>query len=89
MWKNIKTIPHLEERLLATLKRLLKEYILLWQKTDDNKDIDWLVTFQAYGLLGIIKEWVESDFAAPPEYMAAQWLAILDFAAREELQPTV
>ncbi|WP_163969721.1 TetR-like C-terminal domain-containing protein [Oceanobacillus halotolerans] len=45
---------------------------------------DMLVIYRAYGLVGLILEWIKSDFAASPRYMAHQAINILNYQPLEK-----
>ena len=49
----------------------------------ENIDPFILTSFSAYGLYGIIVDWVQSGFAQSPQYMAEQLVKLLatDFAS--------
>ncbi|MBB6443423.1 TetR/AcrR family transcriptional regulator [Bacillus benzoevorans] len=79
LWKKTECIPHLQERFIQTIKVLTKEAIVPLKNLGPKNDKDLFVTFQAYGIMGLITEWIQSDFESPPEYMAAQLIDIICF----------
>lgn len=77
LWKTSESIPHFQERFIQTMKMLIKEAIIPLKNLDVTMDKDLFVTFQAFGIMGLIVEWIQSGFESPPGYMAAQLIDII------------
>lgn len=79
LWKNPERIPHFQEKFIQTLKWLIKETMIPLKNLDSEHNEDLFATFQAYGIMGLILDWVQSDFEFPSEYMAVQFIELIYF----------
>nr|WP_295975094.1 TetR/AcrR family transcriptional regulator [uncultured Bacillus sp.] len=79
LWKNSDSIPRFQERFIQTIKMLMKEGLVPLENQIAERDQDLLITFQAYGIMGLIVEWINSNFASPPDYMAEQLINMVYF----------
>lgn len=67
-------IPGFIEKFINTIKKVLRDEMTnegLRNKSDN------FVSFLAYGIFGLIINWVKSDFAVSPHYMSKQLVDIL------------
>jgi AcrR family transcriptional regulator len=79
LWKKSEWIPQFQERFIQTLKMLIKETFVPSTNLEPENNKNLFVTFQAYGIMGLITEWIQSDFESSPSYMAAQLIDIISF----------
>ncbi|MBM4760926.1 TetR/AcrR family transcriptional regulator [Bacillus sp. B15-48] len=78
LYKHSEAIPGSEDQLLQTIIELFQEI--------NNQPVKPVVghynsqiIIQAYGLMGLILEWVKSEFSTPPAYLNQQLISILHF----------
>ncbi|MFD1039375.1 TetR/AcrR family transcriptional regulator [Virgibacillus byunsanensis] len=79
LWKTSDSILGFQEKFVHTMIALFKEDINLLPKGNDDINNNLLITFRAYGILGLIQEWIKSDFSTSPRYMADQLIKILNY----------
>lgn len=49
----------------------------------DGLDNNMYTSFYAYGILGIILDWIKNDFEQSPDYMAKQLCKIINYYPAE------
>lgn len=72
LWKYSEAIPGLYERFLDTITDLVKKACHQNGKEKLEMNNDLFATFYAYGIMGLIVEWIKSDFVSSPAYMVNQ-----------------
>jgi AcrR family transcriptional regulator len=78
LWTDDKKIPGFQEKLIQTMEEFFEEEIIQTGKHEPDGNHELLITFQIYGMIGLIFEWIKSDFSAPATYMARQLINILN-----------
>lgn len=67
-------------KMIKELNRLFREeFEFPITETAPNIDIELFMTYRIYGIIGMIQEWIESDFKNAPSYMADQLIQIMKF----------
>ena len=66
--------------MIKELNRLFREeFEFPITENASNIDIELFITYRIYGIIGIIQEWIESDFKNSSAYMADQLIQIMKF----------
>jgi len=79
LWKKSNGIPGFKEKFIDTLIRLFKEDIIHFSNQSDEINHELFVIFRAYGVWGLIVNWIKNDFAAPSQEMAEQLIQIISY----------
>ncbi len=77
--KTPKQLPGLQDKMMDTIVTLCRESVTHFHSPQSRINNDLMITFRAYGLFGLIREWILSDFEATPEYIANQYIQILNY----------
>lgn len=72
IWKYSEAIPGLYERFLQAMITILKKACRQYGKEEKHLNHHLFATFYAYGIMGLIMQWIKNDFTASPKYMANQ-----------------
>lgn len=72
-------LPGFQEMLMDTVVFLYKNEVVHFHSPDSEINNNLCVTFSAYGFIGLMREWILSDFNATPDYMATQYVRILNY----------
>ncbi|MBT2709839.1 TetR family transcriptional regulator C-terminal domain-containing protein [Pseudomonas sp. ISL-84] len=68
------------EKMTRRLDKLFREeFEFLTTEIDPDIDIELFSTYRIHGIIGLILEWIENDFAHSPTYMGDQLIHILTF----------
>lgn len=79
MMKPSTTYPF-HTKMIKELNRLFREeFEFPITENTPNIDIELFITYRIYGIIGIIQEWIESDFKNSSAYMADQLIQIMKF----------
>ncbi|WP_408008781.1 TetR/AcrR family transcriptional regulator [Pseudalkalibacillus sp. A8] len=74
------TTYNFHEKLIQKLDKLFREeFEFLITEIDPNIDIQLFSTYRIHGIIGLILEWIESDFTKSSSYMGDQLIHILKF----------
>src|SRR5699024_1219480 len=76
LWKDADGLPGFHEQFIQTMIRLYKEDINYSGSREEN---DSYFFYQAYGVWGIILNWIKNDFSPSSEEMAKQLIQILNY----------
>lgn len=76
LWKSSDGIPGFQEQFIQTMIKLYKEDINYSEGSEGN---DSFIFYKAYGVWGIILNWIKNDFSPSSEEMAKQLIQILNF----------
>ena len=79
LWTDTNTIPNFYEKFVQTIEQILKEELTNVEKEEIAVNSQLLIVFQVYGIIGLIVEWIKSDFQASPHYMAQQLITLLNY----------
>ncbi|MHA6253112.1 TetR/AcrR family transcriptional regulator [Oceanobacillus sp. CAU 1775] len=74
--KEPDSIPGLLDKTIQTIRSFHEEIILVGEQALDINDTSF-ITYRTYGDLGIILEWIKSDYTLSPEEISKQSLDIL------------
>ncbi len=74
---NSNVLPGFEKKLCDIFKMLAMKDVAATVQRKENIAPFILTSFTAYGLYGIIVDWVQSGFAQSPQYMAEQLVKLL------------
>lgn len=71
-------IPNIQNEFINTIKNLFKEELRFL--SDQSLDInnDYFISYRAYGIFGLIIDWIKSNYALSPTDMAKQLINILN-----------
>lgn len=83
LWKEFEAIPGFYESFLQSITRFFKQDINLITPYHDGLDNNMYTSFYAYGILGIILNWIKNDFEQSPDYMANQLCKIINYYPAE------
>ncbi|GGB38859.1 TetR family transcriptional regulator [Lentibacillus populi] len=83
LWREFETIPWFYDTYLNSITRFIKLEISLITPYQDGLDNNMYASFYAYGILGIILDWIKNDFVQSPDYMAEQLCKILNYYPAE------
>ncbi|SDZ53607.1 DNA-binding transcriptional regulator, AcrR family [Evansella caseinilytica] len=78
LWKTSEAIPHIQEVFIQKFTRVFKKELATSTRINKAIDTDIYVVFIAYGLLGLILDWIKRDFSDTPEYMRKQLVYFLN-----------
>ena len=73
------TFPDLDKKIIQIFRTMAIQDLLASNNHIEAPDPQILADFSAYGLYGLLAEWVKGGFVHSPEYMAGQLLKILSF----------
>lgn len=74
---STRALPDLQQRIVDTFKELAGDVLPFEQLEESGISSHLFISYYAYALFGLIKEWVSSEFCYSPEYMAGQLFKIL------------
>lgn len=67
-------------KMIERLDQLFREeFEFQVDETASNIDTQLFMTYRVHGIIGMIQEWIESDFRKPSSYMSEQLIHILKF----------
>lgn len=75
LWKDSDGIPGFQDKFIKTMIKLHKEDINY--STNEVED-DYFITYRAYGVWGLILNWIKNDFSSSSEEMAKQLIKIIN-----------
>ncbi len=78
LWNKYENIIGFSEKFLKALIVFYKDEIVLLTKSEKELDNNLYSSFYAYGILGLILEWIKNDLKQTPEFMAKQMCKILN-----------
>ncbi|WP_052360642.1 TetR/AcrR family transcriptional regulator [Oceanobacillus manasiensis] len=78
LWKYSEAIPGFENRFIHTIIQLFNEDLDLLTTKDKHINDHLFTTFRAYGIWGLIIDWIKDDFSASTAYMSQQLVHILN-----------
>lgn len=77
---NTNVLPGFQEKMIQTIQKLMKEdMVFLHERSKIDIDTDFFIIYRAYGIFGIVLEWIKSDYEKSAEYLAKQLINILNF----------
>lgn len=76
LWKDSEGIPGFQNQFIETMIQLYKQDIHYQQFS--VKD-DYFITYQAYGVWGLILNWIKNDFSPSAEEMAEELIKIINY----------
>ncbi|WP_404454681.1 TetR/AcrR family transcriptional regulator [Oceanobacillus kapialis] len=79
LWKHSEGIPGFEKRFIHTVIQLFNEDLNLLTSKDDHINDHLFQTYRAYGMWGLILDWIKDDFRASTTYMSRQLLHIFNY----------
>ncbi|WP_080875820.1 TetR/AcrR family transcriptional regulator [Oceanobacillus timonensis] len=79
LWKDSEGIPGFQTQFINTLIQLHKNDISNYANPDMDMDDELFITYRAYGVWGLIINWIKSDFQIPVEDMTDQLIKILNY----------
>lgn len=77
LWKTSEPIPNIHDTFIAKFSDEFKKKVST-SKLNSAINADYFVTYLAYGILGLILEWIKSDYRDSPEHMERQLIFILN-----------
>ncbi|GAA0319910.1 TetR/AcrR family transcriptional regulator [Oceanobacillus sp. FSL W7-1293] len=83
LWKEFEAIPGFYETFLESITEFFKQDINLITPYHDGLNNNMYTSFYAYGILGIILDWIKNDFEQSPDYMANQLCKIINYYPAE------
>ena len=78
LFKNPEAIPGFKDQFLQTITRLFQEIHELKNPTLELPN-DSPIIIQAYGLMGLIFEWIKCELSISPNYMAKQLIYLIQY----------
>lgn len=78
LWNKFEKISEFTESFLNALTKFYKNEIVLLTNPKKELDNNLYTSFYAYGILGLIIEWIKNDLKQTPEFMAEQMCKILN-----------
>ncbi|UFT99884.1 TetR/AcrR family transcriptional regulator [Radiobacillus kanasensis] len=69
-------IPGFQQKICDTLKQLSRQDLGL-SNIESHVDINFLTSYYAYAIFGLIMEWIQGGFKYTPVFMAEQLIGIL------------
>lgn len=78
LWNEFEKITGFTEIFLNALTNFYKNEIVLLTNPKKELDNNLYTSFYAYGILGLIVEWIKNDLKQTPEFMAKQMCKILN-----------
>ncbi|MEK4299542.1 TetR-like C-terminal domain-containing protein [Oceanobacillus sp. FSL W8-0428] len=79
LWKDSEGIPGFQSQFINTLIQLHKNDISNYANQKTDMDNELFITYRAYGVWGLIINWIKSDFQTPVEDMTNQLIKILNY----------
>lgn len=79
LWKDSEGIPGFQSQFINTLIQLHKNDIANYANQETDMDNELFITYRAYGVWGLIINWIKSDFETPVEDMTNQLIKILNY----------
>ncbi|MCG3419539.1 TetR/AcrR family transcriptional regulator [Oceanobacillus jordanicus] len=79
LWNHSEAIPGFENRFIHTIIQLFNEDLKLLTPQEDHINYHLFTTFRAYGIWGLILDWIKDDFTASTTYMSRQLIHILNY----------
>lgn len=77
---NSNVLPGFQDKMIKTIINLMKkDLIFVTANSQLNINCDLFITYRAYGIYGLILEWVNSNFIETTTFMSQQLIGILDF----------
>ncbi|WP_052124046.1 TetR/AcrR family transcriptional regulator [Ureibacillus manganicus] len=76
LWKFSEGIPGFQNKFINTMILLHKEDI---SYSSDEVEDDFFITYRAYGVWGLIMNWIKNDFSPTSEEMAKQLINIINY----------
>ncbi|MEK4299850.1 TetR/AcrR family transcriptional regulator [Oceanobacillus sp. FSL W8-0428] len=83
LWREFEAIPGFYEVFLQSITQFFENEINLITPYHDGLDNNMYTSFYAYGILGIILDWIKKDFEQSPGYMAKQLCKIINYYPAE------
>ncbi|WP_229720256.1 TetR/AcrR family transcriptional regulator [Oceanobacillus neutriphilus] len=83
LWREFEAIPGFYEVFLQSITQFFEHDINLITPYRDGLDNNMYTSFYAYGILGIILDWIKNDFEQSPDYMAKQLCKIINYYPAE------
>lgn len=71
-------IPNIQNLLINTIKNLFKEELRFISDQSLDVNNDYFISYRAYGIFGLIIDWIKSNYALSPKDMAKQLINILN-----------
>ncbi|WP_027963714.1 TetR/AcrR family transcriptional regulator [Halalkalibacillus halophilus] len=69
-----------QQKMIDEMTTLLKEDLkYLMPSTKEKTNLSQFIIFRAYGIFGIVIEWIKRGFQESPEYMSQQLLRVISF----------
>lgn len=78
-WSNLAVIPGFQEKFINSLSSFFKNEIVIVSNPVQGLNNHLYTSFYAYGILGLILDWIKSDLTYSPDYMATQLRKILNY----------
>ncbi|MFD2443661.1 TetR/AcrR family transcriptional regulator [Bacillus sp. CGMCC 1.16607] len=85
LWGKFQSIPGFEKSFLQSITKFFKKEIILLTPPDPNLDNHLYTTFYAYGILGLILDWIKNGLEPHPDYMAKQLVKVINYFPTESL----
>lgn len=89
LWSKFEDIPGFEEQFLRSIATFYKNEIVLINIPVKGLDKSLYTTFYAYGILGLILDWIKGNLQESPDYMATQLCKILKYHPSESFLKNV
>lgn len=68
-----------QDKFIETMINLFQEDICYFSKNSPLINDNLFITYRAYGVWGLIVNWIKSDFSMPSEQMAKQLIEIISY----------
>lgn len=78
LWKTSEAIPNIQEMFIDQFSVAFKKELLNMYNINSEVNIDLYVTYHAQGVLGLILDWIKTDYAYSSTYMSKQLLNLLN-----------
>ncbi len=79
-------VSRFSEHLQQLIRRNGEEIVRAWFQPTDERQLNHLLCFITYGLIGLLREWFREDMAMPKEQMLTEAEAMVDGAASRLLK---
>lgn len=83
LWNQLEKVPGFEEQFLRKIATFYKNDIGLINTPMKDLNKSLYTTFYAYGIMGLILDWIKGDLRESSEYMATQLCKILNYHPSE------
>lgn len=83
LWNKFEKIPGFEEQFLRSIASFYKNEIALINIPVKGLNKSLYTTFYAYGILGLVLDWIKAGLNESPDYMAKQLCKILNYHPSE------